>query len=91
MVPIVFFRIFSINKGYMTLEEFKSKHKERYTNVSTNDVLMRVASNLSDLHIEKDIFTGDQIDNKLNSLKGYIFDYMDVLRTTNVSDLPINR
>ena len=75
----------------MTLEQFKSKHKERYTNVSTNDVLMRVASNLSDLHIEKDIWTGEQIDKKLNSLKGYIFDYMDVLRSTPVNDLPTNR
>ncbi len=74
----------------MTLEQFKSKHKEWCT-PSTNEVLMRVASNLSDLHIEKDIWTGEQIDNKLNSLKGYIFDYMDVLRATNVSDLPTNR
>ena len=74
----------------MTLEQFKSKHKEWYP-PSTNDVLMRVASNLSDLHIEKDIWTGQQIDDKLNSLKGYIFDYMDVLRTNSVSDLPTNR
>ena len=74
----------------MTLEQFKSKHKEWYP-PSTNDVLMRVASNLSDLHIEKDIWTGQQIDDKLNSLKGYIFDDMDVLRTNSVSDLPTNR
>ena len=74
----------------MTLEQFKSKHKEWHS-PSTNDVLMRVASNLSDLHIEKDIWTGQQIDDKLNSLKGYIFDYMDVLRTNSVSDLPTNR
>jgi len=74
----------------MTLKQFESKHDERFS-TSTNDVLMRVASNLSDLHIEKDIWTGEQIDKKLNSLKRYIFDYMDVLRSTPVNDLPTNR
>ena len=74
----------------MTLKEFEDKHDERFA-TSTNDVLMRVASNLSDLHIEKDIWTAEAIDNKLNSLKRYIFDYMDVLRSTNVKDLPVNR
>jgi len=74
----------------MTLKEFEDKHDERFA-TSTNDVLMRVASNLSDLHIEKDIWTAEAIDTKLNSLKRYIFDYMDVLRSTNVKDLPVNR
>lgn len=74
----------------MTLKQFESKHDERST-PTTNEVLMRVASNLSDLHIEKDIWTGVEIDKKLNSLKRYIFDYMDVLRSTPVNDLPTNR
>lgn len=73
----------------MNLEQFETEHKELWT-PSTNDVLMRVASNLSDLHIEKSFFTDEQMDDKLNSLKKYIFDYMDVLRE-NPSDLPPNR
>ena len=62
----------------MTLQEFETKHSERWT-PSTRDVLMRVASNLSDLHIEKDFFTPQQMDDKLNNLKEYIFDYRKVL------------
>ena len=62
----------------MTLQEFQTKHDEMWT-PSTRDVLMRVASNLSDLHIEKDFFTPQQMDNKLNNLKEYIFDYRKVL------------
>lgn len=62
----------------MTLQEFETKHYERWT-PSTRDVLMRVASNLSDLHIEKDFFTPQQMDDKLNNLKEYIFDYRKVL------------
>tara|TARA_R110002050_G_scaffold193543_1_gene328546 strand:- start:1091 stop:1342 length:252 start_codon:yes stop_codon:yes gene_type:complete len=62
----------------MNLQEFETKHHERFT-PSTRDVLMRVASNLSDLHIEKDFFTPQQMDDKLNSLKEYIFDYRKVL------------
>jgi len=63
----------------MTLQEFETKHYERWT-PSTVDVLMRVASNLSDLHIEKDFFTPQQMDDKLNNLKEYIFDYRIVLK-----------
>ena len=73
----------------MTLQEFETTHNEKWT-PSTNEVLMRVASNLSDLHIEKTFFSDEQMDNKLNSLKGYIFDYMEVLRN-NPTDLPPNR
>ena len=63
----------------MTLQEFEIKHHERWT-PSTTDVLMRVASNLSDLHIEKDFFSPKEMDRKLNNLKEYIFDYRDVLK-----------
>jgi hypothetical protein len=73
----------------MKISEFETKHKERWT-PSTNDVLMRIASNLSDLHIEKDFFTPEQMDNKLNALKDYIFDFRYVLADEE-NVLPPNR
>tara|TARA_A100001201_G_scaffold78846_1_gene70595 strand:+ start:200 stop:409 length:210 start_codon:yes stop_codon:yes gene_type:complete len=63
----------------MTIEQFKEKHNE-WSYPDTNNVLMRIASNLSDLHIEKTFFTDEEMDNKLNALKKYIFDYQEVLR-----------
>ena len=64
----------------MTKSEFCEKYGE-WSTPTTNDVLMRIASNLSDLHIEKTFFTPEQMDEKLNSLKRYIFDYQSVLRS----------
>ena len=64
----------------MTRFEFEEKY-QTWTTPNTNDVLMRVASNLSDLHIEKEFFTPTQMDNKLNALKEFIFDWQDVIRS----------
>ena len=66
----------------MTKSDFCQKHTESYPAelLQTTDVLMRIASNLSDLHIEKEFFSPEEIDQKLNSIKSYIFDYMTVLR-----------
>ena len=63
----------------MTRFEFEEKY-QTWTTPNTNDVLMRIASNLSDLHIEKEFFTPTQMDNKLNALKEFIFDWQSVLR-----------
>ena len=69
----------------MTLQEFENKHdeKEYLRPINADHVLMRIASNLSDLHIEIEWFDTDQIDNKLNALKEYIFDYQRVLHEQN--------
>ena len=64
----------------MTNQEFQTKYGERAT-VETQDVLMRIASNLSDLHIEKSFFTPEEMDKKLNAIKAYIFDYNSVLKS----------
>ena len=66
----------------MTKLEFCEKHNESYTpeTLQTTDVLMRIASNLSDLHMEQHFFTSEQMDEKLNNLKKYIFDFHSVLR-----------
>jgi hypothetical protein len=64
----------------MTIFEFEEKY-QTWSTPNTNDVLMRVASNLSDLHIEKDFFTPQQMDEKLNAIKEFIFDWQSVLRT----------
>ena len=64
----------------MTKFEFEKKY-QTWSTPNTNDVLMRVASNLSDLHIEKDFFTPNEMDEKLNAIKQFIFDWKMVLRT----------
>ena len=64
----------------MTRFEFEEKY-QTWSTPNTNDVLMRVASNLSDLHIEKDFFTPNEMDAKLNAIKEFIFDWRMVLRT----------
>jgi len=64
----------------MTIFQFEEKY-QTWSTPNTNDVLMRVASNLSDLHIEKDFFTPQQMDEKLNTIKEFIFDWQSVLRT----------
>ena len=46
----------------MTTQEFENKYDERFGFPDTQDMLMRVASNLSDLHIEKGYFTPEQIE-----------------------------
>ena len=73
----------------MTKLEFCEKHNESYTpeTLQTTDVLMRIASNLSDLHIEKHLLTPDQLDEKLINLKRYIFDFHSVLRMEERYDL----
>jgi len=63
----------------MTRFEFEEKY-QTWSTPNTSDVLMRVASNLSDLHIEKEFFTPTQMDEKLNAIKRFIFDWQSVLR-----------
>lgn len=58
----------------MTRDEFNKKYSERSYS-DTSDVLMRIASNLSDLQHDTDNFS-----DKLNLLKEYIFDYKTVIR-----------
>lgn len=69
--------------------EFCEKYNESYSaeTLQTTDVLMRIASNLSDLHLEKNFFTSEQMDEKLNNLKKYIFDFHSVLRMEQLSEL----
>ena len=59
----------------MTKQEFQQKYGEM-SMFDTQDVLMRVASNLSDMHYNR-----LDVDDKLNSIKKYIFDYISVMRT----------
>jgi hypothetical protein len=58
----------------MTRDEFNKKYSERSYS-DTSDVLMRIASNLSDLQHDT-----DNLSDKLNLLKEYIFDYKTVIR-----------
>jgi hypothetical protein len=58
----------------MTRDEFNKKYSERSYS-DTSDVLMRIASNLSELQHDT-----DNLSDKLNLLKEYIFDYKTVIR-----------
>jgi hypothetical protein len=58
----------------MTKQEFIEKYNESES-LDTQDVLMRIASNLSDLQ------EGSESNDKINSLKEYIFDYKSVLKS----------
>lgn len=63
----------------MTRDEFNKKYSERSYS-DTSDVLMRIASNLSDLQHDTDNFS-----DKLNLLKEYIFDYKTVIRNEKLA------
>ena len=58
----------------MNRQEFIQKHCQR-PDFDQSDVLMRITANLSDLHIEKEFFSPEQMDAKLNAIKEYISDY----------------
>jgi len=68
----------------MTKQEFVDHYKELHSaeTLQTRDVLMRIASSLSNLHIQKVFMSSDEIDRALNNIKEYVFDYMDVLEET---------
>ena len=59
----------------MTRNEFIQKYGEM-SMFDTQDVLMRITSNLSDMHYNR-----ADLDDQLNALKKYIFDYKNVLRS----------
>lgn len=65
----------------MTKQEFIDKHGEfqPVELFGTYDVIRRISSNLSDLHIEKEFFTSEEMDNKLNAMKVYLWDYAEVM------------
>jgi hypothetical protein len=63
----------------MTRFEFEKKY-QTWSTPNTNEVLLRVVSNISDLHIEKHILTPNEMDEKLNAIKEFIFDWRMVLR-----------
>ena len=63
----------------MTRDEFNKKYSERSYS-DTSDVLMRIASNLPDLQLDT-----DNLSDKLNLLKEYIFDYKTVIRNEKLA------
>jgi hypothetical protein len=67
----------------MTKQEFIKEHREYLPEelFTTCDVLKRIGANLSDLHIEKQFMSPEEIDEKLNNMKRYIYDYIDVILT----------
>lgn len=64
----------------MTISEFQNKYDQSKYEMNNHDILLRIQSNLSDLHIEKNFFTPEQMDAKLNSLKEFISDWKSVIR-----------
>ncbi len=74
----------------VTLQDFKNKYSSFDTIQygQSIDVAYKVlgllAANLSDLHIEKNISSNQDIDNRLNSLKELIFDFQDVIQKETI-------
>ena len=58
----------------MSRDEFKEKYGQ-IGDLSTEDVLMRIASNLSDLQHNTSI-----LKDRIDMLKEYIFDYKSVIK-----------
>mgnify|MGYP003635475573 FL=1 len=65
----------------MTKQEFYQKHREFSEDINTHDVLTRIAGAISNLHMEKTFFSPQEMDERLNEIKEYIFDYQDLLKT----------
>ena len=64
----------------MTKQEFATKYRScMHADVATREVLFLVASNLSDL---QHFGLTEEANEKLNSVKEFIFDYMSVIRQT---------
>lgn len=63
----------------MSREEFNKKYGESSYS-DTSDVLMRIASNLSDLQ-----HNSSNLNDRLNVLKQYIFDYKTVVRNEKLA------
>ncbi len=65
----------------MTRKEFAVKHDEIFgEEVGDADVLMRIASNISDLEVDS-----SNLKSKAFYLKEYIFDYISVVRSERKS------
>jgi hypothetical protein len=72
----------------MTKQEFQTKYDEN-TFFNTQDVLMRLAANLSDMQMY--LSDNKEMVEKMNSLKDYIFDYKTVLRIEELDKIRKNR
>lgn len=74
----------------MTRSEFEKKYNP-FPEAGSEEVLLMLASALSDMHHEKTFFTPEEMDAKLNGMKEMIFDWVNVLRkesdeTTSIAD-----
>jgi hypothetical protein len=68
----------TIKQEQMTKQEFTTKYRSCInSDVETRDVLLLVASNLSDL---QHFGLTEEANEKINSIKELIFDYMSVIR-----------
>ena len=72
----------------MTKQEFQTTYGE-ISLFDTQDVLMRIASNLSDMQMY--LSDNKEMVEKMNALKNYIFDYKTVLRMEELNKIHQNR
>jgi len=72
----------------MTKQEFQTTYGE-ISLFDTQDVLMRIASNLSDMQMY--LSDNKEMVEKMNALKNYIFDYKTVLRMEELNKIRQNR
>ena len=72
----------------MTKQEFQTTYGKNPF-FDTQDVLMRIAANLSDMQMQ--FSDNKEMVEKMNSLKNYIFDYKTVLRIEELNKIRKNR
>jgi oxalate decarboxylase/phosphoglucose isomerase-like protein (cupin superfamily) len=71
----------------MTKQEFQTKYGENPF-FETQDILMRLAANLSDMQM---YLSDKEMVERMNKLKEYIFDYKTVLRVEELNKIRKNR
>jgi hypothetical protein len=71
--------IYLVKLTDMTKQEFQKQYGEMPM-FDTSDVLMRIASNLSDIQLLIEWEQNQDANARLNSIKEYIFNYQDVIR-----------
>ena len=67
----------------MNISEFIKKYGETNSvdTIEVNDILWRVSSNLSDLKMEQQFKSTEEINEKIDALREYLSDFRSVMKT----------
>lgn len=67
----------------MNITEFINKYDEKHSvdTIEANDILFRISSNLSDLKFEQEFKPTEEVNEKIDALREYLFDFRQVMKT----------